>query len=213
MPIIFGIYKNKISVSIISIVFFLTTTIFVCFATIIFIDTLFLSVKFFQPLFFSDGWNTVAHYEIFNNGEYNISYLFSQHNEHRIALPRLIFFADFIFAKGLNKINVISTWIIQLLHIFILSSMALYPRTGCKYIAIIVISAIIILFFSMGQHENYFWGFQVQFVGVYAAATLAFWWFARSLESRKEIGISYLFGASSVVMALIATYCMSKSPT
>ena len=188
----------------------IVTTIFIAAAITIVIDTLLMSIKYYQPLFSGDGWNTVDHYEVFKTGDYDLSYLFSQHNEHRIVFPRFIFLADFVFANGLNKINIISVFIIQFCHFIILTKLQLCLRKEDKYISLIVISSILILLFSLGQHENFYWGFQVQFVGVYAAATLAFWCFARSLESRKEKLTSYLFVFSSIVMALIATYSMSN---
>jgi hypothetical protein len=179
-------------------------------AVAIIVDTAIMIIIFFQPLFFGDAWNTVDHYKLFTDGDYNLSYLFSQSNEHRIVFPRLIFLLDFILDKGMNEINLATIFAIQLIHAMIFAFIRLYRIKKCDYVSLIAISCVCILLFSLAQHENFYWGFQVQFVGVYAAATLALWWFARALEPRTDVKTSNIYLSASFIMAVIATYTMSN---
>ena len=74
-------------------------------ACAVFAQTLYLSVKYFHPLFYWDQWDVVRAYHRWIDGGDGLSLLFAQHNEHRIAFPRLIFLADFALGRGLNIIN------------------------------------------------------------------------------------------------------------
>lgn len=171
-------------------------------------DTFWLIVQYFQPLFYMDQWATVDSYRVLKSGDYSLSDLFSQHNEHRIAFPRLIFLADFVFGRGLNIINISTVFLIQLLHAILLARIERQLNKGL--ISIICIAIVFILLFSFGQAENFIWGFQVQFVGVYAAGSLALWWFAQAVERQKK-GSPFLgFALGAAAMAIVATYTMSN---
>ena len=171
-------------------------------------DTLRLVVTYFQPLFFWDPWGTVDQYAQFLQGNYSFSDLFTQYNEHRIAFPLLIFLMDFALGKGLNIINISAILFIQFLHFLLLARLA--RRLDKSAISIIAISVAAVLLFTFGQAENFTWGFQVQFVGVYAAASLAFWWFAEAAE-RQSRGLSATaFAIGAFAMAAVATYTMAN---
>ena len=189
---------------------FLLATTIVCIvgAAAICADTLRLTVTYFQPLFFWDQWATVDNYRSIVSNTYRISDLFSQHNEHRIVLPRLIFLTDFVFGRGLNIINICTVFIIQLLHATLIARIARRLNTG--FMSIISIAIVFILLFSFGQAENFLWGFQVQFVGVYAAATAALWCYARAIEQQKNALPFLGFAIGAAFMAIVATYTMSN---
>ena len=187
---------------------FLVAVVGILGAVAVMADTLWLIVRYFQPLFFWDPWGTVEQYERFLKGNYGISDLFAQHNEHRIVFPRFIFLLDFELGKGLNIINIIFIMLIQLAHAIILSRFELEFNKNA--IAAISISVVFILLFSYGQSENFTWGFQVQFVGVYAAATTAFWWFSIAKFSRRINTSYYLLILGAFLMTFVATYTMAN---
>src|ERR1700736_1730721 len=97
-------------------------------ATALALDTICLVILLFQPLFFGDAWNAVDHYQLFINGDYELSYLFSQHNEHSIVVPRLIFLLDFLLFRGRNVVNIILIFIIQFSHIILFWNVCLYLK-------------------------------------------------------------------------------------
>jgi hypothetical protein len=177
-------------------------------AAAISLDTITLIVRHFQPLFFWDQWLTIDQYISFENGSFKISDLFSKYNEHRIVFPRLFFLADFIFGRGMNVINILSIFIIQFLHVVILANME--RKFHRDAIAVLVIAIIVILLFNFGQSENFNWGFQVQFVGVYAAASLAFWWYANAARRPNLDRWTFSDATGSAIMAFIATYSMAN---
>lgn len=177
-------------------------------ACAVFAQTLYLSVKYFHPLFYWDQWDVVRAYHRWIDGGDGLSLLFAQHNEHRIAFPRLIFLADFALGRGLNIINLTCVFIVQFLHLALFAVIA--RRCNAALLATLSTSIVAILLFSFAQANNFTWGFQVQFVGVYAAATLALWLLALAIE-RQKAGVSFLGHALGAgAMGIVATYTMSN---
>ena len=101
-------------------------------------------------------------------------WVFYQHNEHRIAVPRLIFVVDrFLFAMN-NKFAFFCNVAIQVSLAALTICVAL--RTARRRIAesLWITGAVLALLFSAMQWENFLWGFQVQFFGVTLAAVATF---------------------------------------
>ena len=46
--------------------------------------------------------------------------LFDQHNEHRFAIPRLLFIADLTLLDGKGILNLLGVWVVQALHALVL---------------------------------------------------------------------------------------------
>ncbi len=131
------------------------------------------------------------------------SHLFDQHNEHRIAVARIFFIIDSVLFKGSNAFNLTSILAIQAVHVAILLLLA--RRSGIEAGAMTVWSAgfLIVLLFWGYQLENFSWGFQVQFVGVYAAATAAF--AALALRAGTLSGL-----VLAILCTAIAVYSMAN---
>jgi len=101
-------------------------------------------------------------------------WLFHQHNEHRIAVPRLIFAIDrFLFATT-NRFNFFCSIAIQFGLALLMISIAI-RRPGQRVVEKLWIAGVVLaLLFSAMQWENLLWGFQVQFLGVNLAALATF---------------------------------------
>lgn len=100
--------------------------------------------------------------------------LFRRHNEHLIVLPRLGFLLDFALVRGSNVVNIASILVIQAAHAALLAwVMAVGSRSGRPFEPAIF-GLTLCFAFSALQHENLAWGFQTQFVGVYALASACF---------------------------------------
>jgi hypothetical protein len=101
-------------------------------------------------------------------------WLFSQHNEHRIAIPRLLFAIDSVLFAETNKFtlafNVLSQLSLTALIAYISGRVA--GQTFCEQIWLVGVA--LALLFSAMQYENFLWGFQVQFVGVVLVAVATF---------------------------------------
>ena len=65
------------------------------------VDTLRAVVPLWSPLPWFDEWATVELIRSWQSGESSaLQILFAQHNEHRILVPRLVFFADDLLFAG-----------------------------------------------------------------------------------------------------------------
>jgi hypothetical protein len=138
-------------------------------------------VRAYSSLPFWDQWDVVADFAKIKAGTYQAGDLIKQHGEHRIVFPRLIFFADQLFGRGQDIVNLAAIAIIQLLHAALLIRL-LGPLRRPGLVA--AAAAVLALLTFLGQWENLVWGFQVQFVAVYMLATAAYMLLAKAVQAR-----------------------------
>ena len=147
------------------------------------------------------------------------SVLFDQHNEHRLGLARLVFFADYGFAQGSGALNIAVIWALQALHVWVLWGVFPGKRhqgpdwLRDRRVALVVVSGLIVLLFSARQFENLLWGFQVQFVGVYLLATLSVWALATGLleaDGRRRAKVRWMPFAGAMIGAAVAATTMAS---
>ena len=117
--------------------------------------------KFSVNVPFWDQWELVLLFEKFATGNLNFNDLFTQHNEHRIIFPRIIFII----------LAFISNWNIKLeiwlsFFLVIITSLAIYKIASANqnqdrtlFHLFNLISLIVL--FSLNQYENWLWGFQL----------------------------------------------------
>lgn len=144
------------------------------FALYILVDTLRAVVPLWSPLPWFDEWATVNLIRAWQDGDATAAQvLFSQHNEHRILVPRLFFFADDWLFRGSGALTLAAIFSVQILHggFFALVLARSRPAQAGRWAIAAVVLA---LMFSLRQAENFSSGFQLQFVGVFAGATLSF---------------------------------------
>jgi hypothetical protein len=165
--------------------------------------------KYGYRVLFFDQWVDLAHYINFYNGTFSFKDLFTQHNEHRIVFPRIVFLIDFIVDKGRNRINLCFIVLMQLLHVYLLCM--IFKKTNpTKIVRSLGIALAVILLFSLGQYQNFYWGFQVQFVGVGVAASAAFILFVKAID-RARVGLPHWrFALGAYAMLTVATFSMSN---
>lgn len=176
-------------------------------ALIICIDTVAMVVRTYSPLPYWDQWDSLLDYQTLRHGNFTLTHLFALHNEHRLAVPRLIFFADYALAGGTNKLNLFVIGLIQAAHAGLL--LALIGRKRWRAPSTwIVAAAVVGLLLSISQWENLTWGFQSQFVGVFALATGAYVLMARAVgaDGRRRIGVFAL----AILLLFLATFSMAN---
>lgn len=127
---------------------------------------------------YMDQWVTVADWRAAVEGRMTLDALLTPHNEHRIAVPRLIFLADFAFFRGGNVLNLAVIFATQLLAAALF--LALLDREAASWPERAAAALAAAAMFSLMPSENYFWGFQVAFVGALAAGGWAIWLFTRA---------------------------------
>jgi hypothetical protein len=99
--------------------------------------------------------------------------LFGRHNEHLIFLPKLGFLLD-LQLGGSNAVNYVTILLIQLAHAGLLGWMVTAGNAEWRRPDVVALGLALVACFSALQFENLAWGFQTQFVGVYALATACF---------------------------------------
>ena len=118
-------------------------------------------------------WDEWALFDHLATGNATLSWLWAQHNEHRILVPKIFFLLDVYFFRGTQAFLLTSIFFVQLLQVALLSFSLWTPggirgsawRTGTGLIAYCILCPT--------QQENLIWGFQLQFVIPAAMATLA----------------------------------------
>ena len=130
-------------------------------------------ISTYSSLPYWDGWTQI---EVAANGRSPLSpsWLWEQHNEHRLVIPKLFLAVDLLFFRARQAFLLTSILVIQLLHLALLSwSMrALGGWKGALWRAGTGVAAFCL--FCPTQSENLTWGFQVCFVLPPFFATLSF---------------------------------------
>ena len=129
--------------------------------------TLHAVVEWAQPLPSWDEWKVVEDVRAFERGDYGAEWLFRQHNEHRIAVLRLVFLIDYFWFQGRGNFSRVVSVVLQ-----VVTGIGLL-RMVRRALPRVVVVAFVGTFFAAGfaatQLVNFLWAFQVQFFMVSAA--------------------------------------------
>jgi hypothetical protein len=131
-----------------------------------------LTLRSYHVVLLWDQWDTVEFFDRFLRGAATLSDFIAQHNEHRIAIPRLIFVLDLLLNQARNGVNYAAILLCQAIHLALFYRL-IAARCGDLLLRWSLTALVALLLFSITQWENFFWGFQVQFVGVYLFYTIA----------------------------------------
>jgi hypothetical protein len=174
--------------------------------------TLYMVVITYSALPYWDGWIQI---DVAANGNNPLSpaWLWQQHNEHRLVLPKLFLAADLRLFWARQAFLLASIFVIQLLHLALLSwSMWVLGgwrgtlwRTGTGLAAFCL--------FCPSQGENFIWGFQTCFVLAPLLATvscvaLLLSWIERQQQTAKPAPAAFLL--LSILAAVGASYSLSN---
>ena len=128
-----------------------------------------------------------------------LGWLVSQHNEHRLVFPRLVFIADrYLFAET-GRLSLATSVALQAALVALL--LRLGHEAGLrKRLDLAMAGAAVVALLAWGvQYENYTWPFQVQFFGVLLAAAACF---AAVASARPS--------AVVVTLGFVATFTLSS---
>ena len=147
--------------------------------------TVTLVVRCYMPCPFWDQWSVISQIAA-GSRPTSLSWLWSQHNEHRIAIPRLLIFLD-VFAFGAKNVSLqVESFVIQLLQwaaiSYFIGRYAELP-IGLK----ISIQGIYTFCLFHPKQENFFEPFQVSFLMPFALATIGFLVVAFFRELRRPV--------------------------
>lgn len=148
-----------------------------------------------------DHWRTVL------ADGYSAAMLVAQHNEHRILTARVLFWLDEHFFGAANVLIFGVILLVQLSHALLLwrEGASLTRRTPAETAGVAALP--LCAMFSSHQYTNFTWAFQVAFVMVYLAATIAFVALARSAPASgaRRAPNSRAWFAAALVAAWTAT--------
>jgi hypothetical protein len=147
------------------------------------VSLLSLQLRSFNPMPWFDDWDTVLLWSRVTAAGDVITALLTPHNEHRIALPRLLTLVDFAVAHGSGAFNLAVIVIAQALIgvVFYLAS-----RQVLRHAMLFMLLALCLLF-SGHQMSNFLWSFQTQVPLLYLFSALAFWLACRAIDDRPML--------------------------
>ena len=166
-------------------------------------------IRLHSALPYFDEWDSLTLFRDLATGQAPWTDMFSQHNEHRIVVPRLFLFSDYLFFGGRGVFDLVTIGAIQAAHAGLLIWLLRRARPTSRG-SLAIAAVVVMLLSSLRQEENFSWGFQVTFVGVFALATLACALFSDALAALRA-GQAYggrLIAAYAVVVA--ATFTMAN---
>jgi hypothetical protein len=121
-------------------------------ALIVAATTVYGVVKAYSPIPYYDQWNEVT-------VQQHRDHLFSQHNEHKILFPRLIFIADKLWFGGRDELTLTLILLIQLVHACLLISLLSRTRKMSVVERASAGAVALSLLFWMYQSQNFTSGF------------------------------------------------------
>ena len=166
----------------------------------------------YSPLPFWDHWTQIER-AASGRSVTSFSWLWQQHNEHRLLLPKLFLAADLLLFKGQQRFLLTSIFVIQLLHWCLLcwSTWVLGKWRGALWRTGAGLAAFCL--FCPAQWENMVWGFQVCFVLPQLLATasivalLLYWRTSQGLADQHP---PVRFLVLSIVAAIGASYSLAS---
>ena len=124
-----------------------------------------------------DEWRMIEELKVFRDSGVSLAALYSQHNEHRIFLPRIVLMAtgaksgyNTILHMCLGQLLVLVAYACQIRFVLRLSQNDSRRRWTAGVLLLAGFSC-----YNTMQYENFLWGFQVGFLMVLAFASLAFY--------------------------------------
>ena len=160
--------------------------------------TLRMVVLSWSPTPFWDQWGNLV-----SGRSLTWEWLVSQWNEHRILVPRLIFWLDRWLAAETNVVDFSVNVLIQTALSVLLAWLALRTSASDRVTRVWAYGLSFAFLFWAVQYENFAWGFQVHFfgVGLAAAATFAL------VAVGPETGLG---AAAAAVLAGAAVYTLAS---
>jgi hypothetical protein len=158
-----------------------------------------------------DEWEVLARYFAFMTGKLSLmSWLWEQHNEHRVVLARLLFALDAEIAGGTQVL----TKSVSLVLCVSLAALFMLQLSGLKRIPwgvrLIGAGLLIILFLSNHQVENFIRGFNNQVLTVVLFSVLALYLLVKSIEQTPVDRRAYVLLFCALFSGVLATVSMSN---
>lgn len=120
-----------------------------------------------------DQWELVSFFDKFATKSLNLEDFFSQHNEHRIIFPKILFTILAFTSKWNIKLELGFSIFLVILTFFTLYKIAEVSHNKNKILFYSANAIGCILIFSLVQYENWLWGFQIAWFLINACVVIA----------------------------------------
>jgi hypothetical protein len=176
-------------------------------------STIAVVIRTYSPLPKWDHWAEILWLKHYYAGQWQISDLWRQHNEHRILFPRLFLLTDWFLFRGKNIFLLFSILLLQAAHAWIFLREVRNWRELSRALRLTVAAIIVILFFSGANLDNFTWPFQISFILAFYAGTVSLYSLIRYAEKcgkRKARMAAVGWLAASAGSGIVATHSLSN---
>jgi hypothetical protein len=154
---------------------------------------------------YGDMWWFVRDMSRFRSHRIGLSFLWQQHNEHRIVLPRLIFWIDLSEFHFRGIFTIFCTFLCQAVEALVLCVAYWRATERCDAICRLAYAALAVgMMFSASQMENFILPFQVQFVLAFLTASVSIFMVLLHCENPEDDWVAML-------LVLFAAACSTIS--
>ena len=156
-----------------------------------------------------DAWE---HWILYLRSGESWTFLFSQHNEHRIPVSRVLYLVDQRWFGADARFLLWCTFLAQFGSALVVYRLASSSRALSRVTRMHILGLVLAITFAASQWINFTWTFQVCFVVVFFAAIAAFGALSNSVRPSRapEQGVSAPWLMTAIVMAVIATGSMAN---
>ncbi|MHC1686271.1 MAG: hypothetical protein AB9879_00880 [Methanothrix sp.] len=147
-----------------------------------------------------DQWDFVPYIEKMLQHNLSFADLFSQHNEHRLLIPRIVMLQLAYISDYNNIYEMYFSWILAactMAAIFLMYRSRFGSANGSSAKMLAAFAPIAFLIFNLGQYQNILWGFQIQvYLAVFGFVVGIFF-----LSNSKKIDEYFVLAAFSCILA------------
>ena len=130
-------------------------------------------------------WDEWARWITWLRDHYSLHWFFAQHNEHRLAVPKLLFMIDHLLFRARNWFLLACSFSLQGVGgVMLWRCLRRFCRPD-RNEGLVLAAVIVSCLYSARQWENFTWAFQVTVIMVYCLATGAFLALLKSEERRR----------------------------
>ncbi len=128
-----------------------------------------------------DEWMTVSDAQSVRAGTYGWAELTRQYNEHRLLVPRLFFIVDNLLFDMSDRFNLAVMFLFQAVNAAVLIRLMM-RLVADRVWRLLLAGFVLLVLFSLRQEQNFTFGFQLQFIGVFTFGVLAITTYVDALD-------------------------------
>jgi hypothetical protein len=130
-------------------------------------------IHFYTVAPFADTWNIIDEIAK-NHGRVSLAMLWAQHNEHRMAMTKLLMWADLFWARGKGSSLFFEIYLIQTFVAFLMMYAVLRVGKWRWVDAQAALGVALFCRFYLLQYDMFLWSFCIQVAPTYALGALAY---------------------------------------